>query len=128
MSMNLKVQHLMDSTLVISEIIRDNAPMPQKGKYRLARMHPKMVKEFEIINQQRNDMIKAYGTKAMVPNPENRYSEEARREMIAAGRAGDLVPVMIESPTDYTVPEDKLEEFNAAWKEIADTEIELDIE
>ena len=47
----------MDMTLLISQIIREGRQMPQKGKYRLARMHSKLMVEFTTINAQRDEMI-----------------------------------------------------------------------
>jgi hypothetical protein len=126
--MKLKVQHLMDATLVISQIIREDRKLPQKGKYRLARMHPKLNKEFLIINAQRDEMIKAYNFHATIPNPAAaNMTDETRAEIAASGNVHQLVPKMIESP-EFSVPADKIAEFMATWQEIADQEIEVDIE
>lgn len=127
MSMKLKVQHLMDATLVISEIIRDNRPMPQKGKYRLARMHPKLNAEFLVINAKRDEMIKAYDHHPMVPNPANNMSDEAREFEASQGNVSQLVPKTIPS-AQWSVPEDKLAEFQKLWEEVAEEEIEVDVE
>lgn len=127
MTMKLKVQHVMDATLAISEIIRDNRPMPQKGKYRLARMHPKLNAEFMPINARRDELIKAYDYHPMVPNPANNMSDEMREAQAAQGNVAQLVPKMIPS-ADFAVPADKINEFKAAWEEIANEEIEFDIE
>lgn len=117
MTMKLSIQHVMDATLVISQIIREDRKLPQKGKYRLARMHPKLNKEFATVNAQRDEMIIAYGFHPKVPNPAfNQPAEE-----------GVDVPEFIESP-EYAVPADKLEEFQAKWSEFADQEIEINIE
>lgn len=115
--MKLKVQHVMDATLVISKIIRDARAMPQKGKYRLARMHAKLLPEFLTINERRDAMIRAYDTRMKVPDPN--YSNHL--DPLNKG-----VP-MIDGP-EFTVPDDKSDEFNAAWKEIADEEIDVNVE
>lgn len=120
MTMKLKVQHLMDATIVITSIIREDRPLPQKGKYRLARMHPKLDKEFQIVNERRNDMIKAYGHHPLVPNPA--FNREA-----AEGVDPASIPEFIPH-TEFSVPEDKLAEFQAAWEEIANEEIEVEIQ
>lgn len=115
MPMKLKVQHLMDATLVVTNIIRENRPLPQKGTYRLARLHSKLDREFQIINERRNEMIKAYDHQPMVSNPA--YVEGEHDPQLA----------MIKSD-GWSVPDDKLAEFQAAWKEIGDQEIEVDVE
>jgi hypothetical protein len=117
----------MDATLILSQIIREDRPMPQKGKYRLARMHPKLNAEFMIINTRRDEMITAYNHHGMIPNPENNLTDEAREAMVAAGHLDKLPPKEIEDP-QFSVPADKLAEFQAAWKEIAESEIEVDVQ
>lgn len=108
--MKLKVQHLMDAVLVISQIIREQGqdlrPMPQKGRYRLARMHAKLLPEFTTINTKRDEMISAYGYHQLVAGPDDTQVESA----------------------NFAVPADKMDEFTAAWKEIAGEEIEVDVE
>lgn len=109
--MKLKVQHVMDSTLVLAAIINERRPMPQKGKYRVARLHAKLLPEFQSANGQRDEMIKAYE----MPQTQIEKTEEH--------------PLGIEVPTDgWQVPADKMPEFTAAWKVIADEEIEVDVE
>ena len=104
--MKLKVQHVMDATLVISQIIREQRPMPLKGKYRLSRMHAKLLPEFTTINEQRDAMITAYG---FHPTTKDADSNEVVSQ-------------------EFAVPSDKMAEFTEAWKKIADEEIEIDIE
>lgn len=120
MTMTLKVQHLMDATLVISQIIREQRPLPQKGNYRLARMHDKLNREFLIINAKRDEIIKSYETHALVPNPAYQPDE--------SGSVASDVPQFIEDPNNYMVPADKLEEFQKRWEEIGSEEIEVDVQ
>lgn len=124
--MKLKVQHLMDATLILSQIIREDRKLPQKGKYRLARMHPVLNKEFMIINARRDEMIKAYDHHEMIPNPAGVIPDEIRAEIAANGNIHQLAPKMIEA-AEFSVPKDKIAEFMAAWQEIADQEIEVDV-
>ena len=99
--MKLKAQLVFDAVPVIALIIREKRPLPQKGKYRLARMHAKLLPDFNTLSERRDAMIKAYDTPLVT---------------LTEGAA----------PTGlYTVPEDKVSEFNAAWKEIGDEEIEV---
>lgn len=59
--MKLKVQQVFDATLVVSQIIRENRSMPPKAGYRLARLHMKLLPEFQTIAARRDAMITAYG-------------------------------------------------------------------
>jgi hypothetical protein len=100
--MQLTVQQVYDATLVIAKIIREGRPMPQKGKFQLARMHAKLLPEFNIANAQREDMIKAYDTrvKVLVATAEHPEGEETEG-------------------AEYMVPPDKMAEFNAAGRSSA---------
>lgn len=111
--MKLTVQHAMDATLTLAAIICEERQMPQKGKYRVARMHAKLLPEFKTINERRDEMIKAYDYHVKVPGP-----------MTAADPLGQE---MVDGP-EWQVPPDKNDEFNAAWKAIADDTIELEIQ
>ena len=110
--MKLKVQHVMDAAIVLTTIINDQLPMPQKGKYRIARMHAKLLPEFKIIDARRADMIKAYG----VPQMRADKNEET----------GEVTLTSI--PDQWQVPPEKMPEFTAAWKIVGDEEIDVDIE
>lgn len=110
--MKLKVQHIFDATLIVSQIIREQRRMPQKGKYRLARMHAKLLPEFNTANERRDEMIKSYDTHQQIPDPSQIMLTQ--------------FPPMIDGE-QYIVPPDKLDEFSASWKEIGDEEIDIDI-
>lgn len=118
MAMKLKLQHLMDATMALRGIIDRNDPMPQKGKYRVARMYDKLEREFQIINKRRNEMITAYNTPQMILNPAWKPD----------GSVSPDVPQFISSPTEFMVPPDKLPEFTQAWEEIGKEEIEVDVQ
>ena len=129
MPMKLKVQHLMDATIVLKSIINQDRTMPQKGKYRVARMHDKLDKEFQIINKQHFDMIKVYGQHAMKETPAAAHiSDEMRESMVAAGHLDKCPPKMIEDPDNYQVPAEHLEDYTKQWNEIVNQEIEVDIQ
>lgn len=115
--MKLTVEHILDATIVLSVILRDQnglqredgrlvgRPMPQSGKYRLTRLHAKLMPEFKLAMEQRNAMIKAYD-----------YPEikEVDGKPVETG--------------NFTVPSDKLEEFTAAWREISIQIVDVDVE
>lgn len=106
--MKLKVQQVFDATLVLARIINEGRPMPQKGKYRMARMHAKLLPEWTPINAQRDALITAYDHHPVVKDA-----------------AGNDTGVLSDQ---FAVPADKAEEFNAAWKAICDEEIEVEVE
>lgn len=109
--MKLTVQQTMDAVLVISQIIREQRPMPQRGKYRLARMHAKLLPEFQTINAQRDDLIKAYN-----------HHETIKNKDPATGAESEVIN------QEFSVPLDKMGEFTEAWKKIGGEEIDIDIE
>ncbi len=130
MTMNIKAQHLMDATLVMSNIIRSNRKLPNKGKFLLGRMHAKIQPEFIRINNERDDIIKSYGFRMDVPNPEyNPNAEETRTKLTEAGRIQEAMKIKVEPKTIETdaVPEDKGEDFEKRWGEIANAEIEVEV-
>ena len=109
--MKLKVQHVMDSTLVLTKIINGQRALPQKGKYRIARMHAKLLPEFKVIDARRDEMIKAYGVRQV-------------KTEIEPGTGN-----ILETETDgWQVPADKMPEFTEAWKQVGDEEIDLDVQ
>lgn len=107
--MKLKVEDVFNGCLVLSQIIRERRPMPQKGAYRVARVHAKLKPEFDTIAVQRDALINAYDYKAKPKDP-------------ATGR------VIEDAPEQPTVPDDKMPEFLENWKKIAEEEIEVDVE
>ena len=44
--MKLKVQTVLEATLLLTNIINQARPLPQRGKYRVARMHAKLATEY----------------------------------------------------------------------------------
>ncbi len=106
--MQFTVQKMIDTTLVVAQIIREGRPMPQKGKYRLARLHAKLYPEYEVATKRRDEMIKAYETHQQVP-------------------ATPPAEGMVDGP-EWIVPDDKLEDFNAAWKVISEEVIDIDVQ
>ncbi len=99
--MKLTADQVYSATLVVAQIIRENRPMPQKGKYWLARLHAKLLPEFNPISERRDAMITAFD-----------YHPEVD---------GVQLP-------QFAVPPDKAAEFAAAWKEIGEQEIDADVQ
>jgi len=105
--MKLKASLVYAAALIVAQIIRENRPMPQKGKYRLARLHAKLLPEFNVLNERRDEMIKAYDHFAEIKDKDGAVMAKAEQN---------------------SVPEDKMAEFTAAWEEIANQEIEVEVE
>jgi hypothetical protein len=61
--MKLTAQQVFDATLTVSQIIRENRPMPQKGSYRLARLHARLLPEFNTIAGKRDEIIQTFDWK-----------------------------------------------------------------
>ena len=59
--MKLKIRQVFDAIQVLDAVIRERRPMPQLGKYRLARMHRKLLPDFQVANAQREELITKYG-------------------------------------------------------------------
>ena len=59
--MKLKVHQVFGAMQALDAIIRDKRPMPQLGKFRLARMQAKLLPEFQTANAQRAELIRKYG-------------------------------------------------------------------
>lgn len=112
--MKLTLQQVLDVTVVVSTIIREQRPLPTKGKYRLARMHAKLLPEFNVATAQRDALIKAYDFHEMVPP--------------APSAEDPLGQGMFVPSEQFSVPPDKIEEFNAAWAPLAAETIEIDVE
>jgi len=105
--MKLKAQDLYSATLIVAAIVREQRPMPLKGKYRLARLHAKLLPEFSLLDAQRDEMIKAYDHKEKIRDA-----------------SGEIVGVA----ENFSVPAGKLAEFAEAWGKIVEEEIEVDVE
>ena len=112
--MKLKVGHVFQAAPAVVTIINQDRSMPQKGKYRIARMFAKLKPEYDLILARRNAMIEVYGHKEMVPPPKSVEDPLSQ---------GPLVP-----GENFSVPDDKLPEFSKAWAEIESEEIEVDVE
>jgi hypothetical protein len=109
--MKLRVQTVMDATIILTRIINQQRPMPQVGKYRVARLHARLLPEFNVIDARRDEMIKAYDT----PQTKKVTLPETGAEA--------------EVPADgWKVPDDKMPEFTEAWKLIGAEEIDVDVQ
>lgn len=104
--MKLKVGHVFEAMYVLTKVINENRRLPQKGAYRIARLHAKLLPEFQTISGRRDALITSYSYKA---------------------KTTDADGVEVEAP-QFSVPPDKVEEFQAAWNDLAAEDIEVDVE
>lgn len=111
--MKLKVGHVFEAMFVLTRIINENRPLPQKGAYRVARLHAKLMPEFQTISARRDALITAYDHKEVVAKTVPTHPDE---------------PVLDVLADNFSVPPDKAAEFQAAWKDLAGEEIDVDVE
>lgn len=107
-TVKIKAGDLYFAVIILTRIINEDRPLPQKGKYRIARMHSKLKVEFDTISKTRDDLILSYDYKA-----------------IPKDRDGKVVEGAVEQSM---VPDDKASEFEEKWKAIAEEEIEVSVE
>ena len=113
--MKLTVQQVFDITPLLAKIKEENRPLPSKGKYRIARLHRKMEAEWNTIAERYNAMIKTY---------------DHKRPMIN-GVVVEATEENLQNPgvvMQDAVPDDKMPEFLAKWKDLAAEEIEVAVE
>lgn len=113
--MMIKVETILAAVPVLTGLINRECPMAIKGRYRVARMYAKLKVEFDTVQERRDAMIKAYDTKQQIPDP-----------TFVATSEGEP-PRMIDG-SNFMVPEDKLVEFNAAFKQITDEMVDVEID
>lgn len=109
--MLLKVGHVFQAAPVITQIINSNRPLPSKGAYRFSRLYAKLKPEYDLIAARRNSMIEAYGHKEILTAKDVETGEDVQTEA-----------------QNFSVPMEKMPEFNAAWAEVANEEIEVAVE
>lgn len=102
--MELTALQVYEAAPVVARIINEKRPLPQKGSYRMARLYNALKPEYDTINQRRDALISAYDYRAPTWD----------------GPEGSEPPL--------SVPPDKIGEFLAAWKEIAEEKIEVPVQ
>ena len=113
MTMKMTVGHVFQAAETVAAIINQNRPMPQKGSYRLARMFAKLKPEYDLIAARRDEMIEEYGHKAMVPGPKTADDPLGQ----------NLVPA-----ENFSVPPEDMPKFTKDWAEVANEEIDVNVE
>lgn len=101
--MKMKAAQLLDAYITLTAIINEKRRLPQKGAYRIARMHSKLSSEAMLVDGQRNELIRKHGSE------------------IFGGPDGLQL-------TGYKVKESAEEEYRKEWMTIAEEDIELDVE
>lgn len=113
--MKLKVLRVFEAQPVLAAIIAAKRSLPAKGTYRIVRMNTALTPEWQMIAERHNALVLAYNHK--------------RKRSVPAPKTKDdpLGQTMVEIEED-AVPDDKMLEFEAAWKEISAEEIEVAVE
>lgn len=125
--MKMTVQELMDRTIMLSTIIKENRRLPTKGKYWLSRMHAKLLPVFNKYNSERDAKIAAFNYYPEVPNPAAAHiTDEMREAMIAEGHLAKLPPKTITSPVQ-AVPPEAHDQFIADWIEVGKEVIDVPV-
>lgn len=102
--MKLSAKNVYEATPILAAAINQDRPMPQKGKYRIARMHAKLYPEWRLLEDRREAILAAYRVSTVVKNED--------------GSEGTMT----------AIPDDKLPAAEAEWVAILATEIDVDVE
>lgn len=120
--MKIKAGKLWEAMPILTRIINEKRPMPQAGKFRIARMHAKLHPEFVTINEQRDELIKVYDHHPQV------FKDPELAQAVALG-----IPIAIPADaekvdsSEFSVPDDKLVEFNEKWGAVANEDIDINV-
>lgn len=109
--MLLKIGHIFQATPLITTIINEGRPLPGKGAYRLSRLYAKLKPEADLITARRDTMITLYQHKEMLTAKDAETGEDVQTEA-----------------QNFSVPMEKMPEFLAAWAEVANEAIEVDVQ
>lgn len=108
--MKMTIEQLMTRMAIVTTLINENRPMPLKGRYRLTRLHAKMLPEYNVVDAQRSEMIRAFDYH------EPTMGKDESGEMVEVGHA-----------EAFSVPPDKMKgEWAKQWAEFASEEIEIE--
>lgn len=117
MTVKLTIDKLLTGMTTVSTILRERRPMPQRGKFAFAKMHTALMDDFNKYSAQRDELIATYGYKAMLRRPAGPGDTD---EDIARGYAE-------KEAEEFSVPQDKLKDFEEKWKILGEEEIEIDV-
>jgi len=118
MTVKLTADKLLTAMTTVSTILRERRPMPQRGKFAFAKLHTALMDPFNEWSGKRDELIAAYG-----------HKEKLRRPAIAGQDSEEDVKrgYSERTSTEFSVPEDKLKDFEEKWKILGEEEIELDV-
>lgn len=116
--MRLKAEHVYEAMLVISQIIRDQRPMPLRGKFLLARMHSQLLSDFNVIAMQHDDTVRVCGVRRKIPDPTfNGFKIDPMSQSVP----------MIDGPDFIILPECRAA-WEVLWRPIADELIDVNVQ
>jgi len=73
--MKITIGELLDGYATLTAIINDKRPLPQKGKYRIGRMHTALATEVKQANEQHDELVKKYGAESFEQGPDGQPTE-----------------------------------------------------
>ena len=104
--MKFTVERIFELMQALTPIINEKRNMPQRGKFALARLHRKLWPEYQLIVEQRNEIIQSL----QLPEAE----------------AVPGVPQAVKPrPDEMIVPPSRMKEWEDRWAEIKKMEIEI---
>lgn len=109
--MKLTAQNVFGATVVLASIIKEQRSMPQRGKYLVARLHTKLLPEYNVLEGRRNAIVQELGDPVM------------KTEELADGTIS-ITPV----EGQWQVPMHRMPEFTKAWEAIGAEELEVDVQ
>lgn len=126
--MILTIQHVFEAAPIVAAIMNENRPISSKGKYRIARMNRKLDVEWKMIAERYNGMISAYNHKRPVREIDGPNGQKILDRIPDAEFAALSDEAKAATRMQSAVPDDKWQEFQAAWKEVGAEEIEVAVE
>lgn len=114
----LTVNQLITAVPIITTIIREKRPMPQKGKFNFARMYSTLLPHWNRLNTERDELIKSFDHHPMLRRAATPDDSEEDRERGYVEKASE----------EFSVPVDKMKDFEEQWKPIGEREVEVEVE
>lgn len=97
---------------VLKHIADEDRPIPLKGKYRVGRLLKLLEPEFVAVATRHDELVVTYDHRETIAGPKTKDDPLGQKQV----------------PGPHSVPADKLDDFKAKWKSIADEEIEVAVQ
>lgn len=117
MTIKLTAERILIAVPIISTILRERRPMPQRGKLLFAKMHTALMPDWTKANEQRDELIKAYNFHPLIRRAANPTDGD---EAFERGYVD-------EPSVEFGVPPEMATDFADKWKILGEEEIEVDV-